>query len=60
MTSAIPLLTSQYITVYTRYRRLGTSKQTLDLLTKGLQLGKFEKCFYSLLGEDSLQAAGKD
>ena len=43
-----------------RLYKIPTEYQLADLLTKGLQLGQFEKCLYSLLGEDPPQAADKD
>ena len=45
---------------HTRRYKIPTEYQLANLLTKGLQLGQFEKCLHSLLGEDPPQAADKD
>jgi hypothetical protein len=34
--------------------QISTEHQLADLLTKPLQLGPFERCLYSLLGDDQL------
>ncbi len=49
---------SQHVVVQHPLTRVGvcgaqsTEHQLADLLTKPLQLGSFERCLYSLLGED--------
>ncbi len=44
---------------YMRLYKIPTECQLADLLTKSLQRGQFERCLFSLLGEDPQLTAYK-